>query len=207
VLACTLLPGLEPRAGRHSWQLRSLVLALAASFVLCGPVAPAAVAVVQSGPWDSPDAGDNPLPVRSNSPWGLALIAEGSEGSSSFRALVERLRETHLIVYVEPVWRMPGVMAASTSFLGGPADFRYLRVSVDVRMTRRAQVAYLAHELQHATEIADAPEVVDAATLETYYRRVGEQSVDGYDTPAARAMGLTVWNELWDRRPTPETPN
>jgi hypothetical protein len=186
---------------RHPRRFRRLILAFAACVLLCSPVAPATAAPVQSGPWDSPDAGDNPLPVRSNSPWGQALIAEGCDGSSSFRALVDQLRETHLIVYVEPVWKMSGVMAASTTFLGGPADFRYLRVSVDVRMTRKGQIAYLGHELQHAVEIANAPEVVDAATLEAYYRRVGEESVDGYDTPAAREMGLTVWNELWSQRP------
>jgi hypothetical protein len=130
--------------------------------------------------------------------WGLSLIAEGCQASPSFRALVERLRSTNLIIYIEPAVQLPGVTIGITQLLGVNGEFRYLRVSVDAHATRKALIALVGHELQHAVEIGEAPEVVDQATLRAFFRRIGHESVDGYDTEAAHAIGARVWNELWD---------
>lgn len=145
----------------------------------------------------------NPRPVRSTTRWGSDVIAEGCKKSPSFRALVERLKRQRLIVYVLPAHQLPGVAVGVTELLGVNADFRYLRVSIDVRKPRKNQVALLGHELQHAVEISEAPEVVDAASLALFYSRMGDQSVDGYDSPAARAIGNLVLDELWRWRAEP----
>ena len=63
------------------------------------------------------------------------------------------------------------------------------------------QAATLAHERQHAAEIAEAPWVVDAPTLAAYYRRIGQETdpSDGgrrFETPAARAIAARVHREL-----------
>lgn len=145
----------------------------------------------------------NPRPVRSTTKWGLELIAEGCQRSGSFRALVDRLRQSRIIVYVEPALQLPGVMVGVTELLGVSGDFRYLRVTIGARATKKRLIALVGHELQHATEIAGAPEVVDAATLATFYRRIGDVSVDGYDTAAAREMGDLVFEELWRWRAEP----
>ncbi len=148
-------------------------------------------------------AGDPPIenikPVRSTTRWGEGLLAEGCKKSTSFRRLVQTLHRTAVIVYVEPVREMGGLMRASTSIAGVGGPFRYLRVSLGMAATRKKLIALIAHELQHATEIAAAPEVVDDATMAEYYRRIGDRNLDGYDTAAARDMGDVVWSELWTK--------
>ena len=54
------------------------------------------------------------------------------------------------------------------------ADVRYVHRSRR-RVCRRAdvQIAILAHELRHAVEIADAPGVIDRASLAREYKRIG----------------------------------
>lgn len=139
----------------------------------------------------------NPRPVRSTTKWGLSLISDGCLKSVSFRALVARLKESRVIVYVEPAQQLPGLMVGATELLGVSGEFRYLRVSIGAQAARKTLIALIGHELQHATEIAGAPEVVDAGTLASFYRRVGDVSVDGYDTAAARRTGDAVLDELW----------
>jgi hypothetical protein len=59
-------------------------------------------------------------------------------------------------------------------------------------------IAVIAHELQHAVEVAGDPGVVDDAGLVALYRRIGHNSAGGhsYDTDAARTAGHTVRDEL-----------
>jgi len=55
------------------------------------------------------------------------------------------------------------------------------------------------HELQHAVEIADAPEVVDVPSLVAFYRRVGQVMSSGgrtFETNAAVATERRVLLEL-----------
>ena len=59
----------------------------------------------------------------------------------------------------------------------------------------------LGHELQHAVEIAEAVDVIDAASMATLYRRIGEPTrsvvaAQCYDTAAARDVGTVVLTEL-----------
>jgi hypothetical protein len=62
------------------------------------------------------------------------------------------------------------------------------------------QIATLGHELQHAVEIAEAPEVVDARSLARFYARVGSERTSGacrlFDTQAAVDIGWQVSREL-----------
>jgi len=173
------------RSSRSS-RLPVRILAVVAAWYLVGVAAGA-----PAHGFPRPDAAvlTNPKPVRSTMTWGLSLIAEGCQRSASFRALVERLRATNLIIYVEPAVQLPGVTIGITQLLGVNGEFRYLRVSIDANATRKELIALVGHELQHAVEIGGAPEVVDQATLQALFRRIGHESVDGYDTDAARAIG------------------
>jgi hypothetical protein len=59
-------------------------------------------------------------------------------------------------------------------------------------------VMMLAHELQHAVEIAKAPEVRNVDAFKRYYARVGIRARfnTGWDTNAAREAALAVRREL-----------
>jgi hypothetical protein len=141
--------------------------------------------------------------VRSTTKWGLDLVEEGRKKSPSFRRLLESLRETDVVVYVEPVVQLPGVMEAATELVAAPGPVRYLRIFVAVRAMRKRLIALLGHELQHALEIGRAPHVQDVPTLEEFYRRAGDMSVDGYDSEAARRMAEVILRELWGRLDAP----
>jgi hypothetical protein len=63
------------------------------------------------------------------------------------------------------------------------------------------QLIALGHELQHAVEIADAAQVVDAPTLAAHYSRIGAQTNAGspvltFETDAARKTSMQVRREL-----------
>ncbi len=148
-------------------------------------------------PAGAQDAPHSARQLRSTTKWGLDLLEEGCRKSSSFRRLAEALRETDLVVYVEPARQLPGVAVAVTEMIGRSGAVRYLRIWVGVQAIRKRVIAMVGHELQHALEIGRAPEVVDVVTLEAFYRRTGDVSVDGYDTQAARDAGDTIYAELF----------
>jgi hypothetical protein len=56
----------------------------------------------------------------------------------------------------------------------------------------------IGHELRHALEIANHPEVVDNLSLSAMYKRYGRQVTDGdmYDSVEAVAAGRTILQEL-----------
>ena len=49
---------------------------------------------------------------------------------------------------------------------------RHIRILVDTRTSHNALIATVAHELQHAVEIAEHPEVTDASGVLKLYRRI-----------------------------------
>ena len=67
---------------------------------------------------------------------------------------------------------------------------RYVRVELDCRFSDRVQIGLLAHELQHAREIAGRVGILDVDSMQAYYEEFGFQSYyDGrhtsYETDAA----------------------
>jgi hypothetical protein len=60
------------------------------------------------------------------------------------------------------------------------------------------QVAALGHELQHAMEVADAPDVRDEGALARFYARIGTEGAlpRSYDTLAAQLAGRRVLMEV-----------
>jgi len=137
-------------------------------------------------------------PVRSHHTRIVRAIDEATLRSVTFRTLVDRLNRSDVIVYIES-GRCPSphvtscVAVASTS-----ASYRYLRVTIDTAHALDIITSQIAHELQHAVEIADAPEVVDGATLRIFYRRIGTPSADRgvYETASAVAVAARVSLEL-----------
>jgi hypothetical protein len=61
-----------------------------------------------------------------------------------------------------------------------------------------ATIALIGHELQHAAEVAAAPDVKDQAGLASLYKRIGEPGglAHSFDTRAAQNTGQRVRLEL-----------
>jgi hypothetical protein len=129
------------------------------------------------------------------------VIDEGLARSASFRGLVARLDGSDVIVYVEPECPMSSRLFGRLTLLGAGGDRRYVNVRVSCMLSVTQQIAALGHELRHAVEIADAPSVIDDASLAAEYRRVGftshaARSGVGYESRAAIDATHQVWVEL-----------
>jgi hypothetical protein len=87
------------------------------------------------------------------------------------------------------------------NFVTSVNDVRYVRVDINVTLAPRRQVALLAHELQHALEIAGRPEITDVEAMESVFEDIGFQSFEdgqhrSYETDAALEVQETVEQEL-----------
>ncbi|MFB3855126.1 MAG: hypothetical protein ACE148_15060 [Vicinamibacterales bacterium] len=139
-------------------------------------------------------AGDRAWPfsrTRALTPFAKTLLADAAEQSPTVRKLLESFEETDLVVYVEvSIAPRKGDHRASLRFVGGEGPLRYVLVWVDAWESSHAdRVAWLAHELQHAYEVAAEPEVRSQAALARYYRRIGHtRNPDGswFETGAAK---------------------
>lgn len=136
--------------------------------------------------------------LRALSPEAQRLIDEASEQSSIVRGLVARLDATDVIVYVSLDLRLPERTRGQLRFIARAGGQRYLDVRIARTLDRRSDIASLGHEIQHALEIAAAPEVVDAASLDRFYGRVGFSVSDKrwHESHAALRAGEAILREL-----------
>ena len=144
--------------------------------------------------------------VRSTNTVVTALIQEGSARSSSFQRLLDRVSETHGIVYVEfghcAFGHLNGCLLP---FVVPTTGGRYLRIVVTPDKTRvdhDGLIALLAHELQHALEVLAHPEVVDLDSMLAMYARIGRplSGRSGYETSEAHTVQDNVASELRTNR-------
>jgi len=128
---------------------------------------------------------------------GARLLADGMAHSPTFRWLVDRLERSNVIVYIDVRPDMPAHIGGSLRFLARSATDHFVRIQLNRVFQGRTLVALLAHELQHAVEVAESGQVNSADDLRQLYRRVGVLTgVDQYDTVAAQRAGYVVRDEL-----------
>ena len=137
-----------------------------------------------------------------------ALLDEAVWRSGTFQQLVDAVADSDLIVYVSRT-PLDGTLRGALRFVGAGADGgRYLLIELndgrggdlDALSDRLAAIATLAHELQHALEVADATSVRDLASFEAFYGDVGTSRRDVVDTQAAQLVGEQVYFEMTGRK-------
>jgi hypothetical protein len=144
--------------------------------------------------------------VRSSEPRILALLNAGLARSATFRRLIDTLDASDVIVYVElqasresrQVQResLDAYLLHQVVSRGGQ---RYLRIGLGARGSERRIIGILAHELQHAVEIARAPDVRDAGSLQKFFSRVSLAfgcAGTCYETQEAKDVQRLVDDEL-----------
>jgi hypothetical protein len=130
------------------------------------------------------------------------LLDEGMLRSATLRGLVQRITQSDVVVYVrcdgDPLLRIAGRL----TFLSAVGGIRHLVVRLAPLRSHAQQIAILAHELQHAVEVADAPAIVDSESLAREYLRIGHVNRHApppgiaFDTQAAIDAGQQVFDEL-----------
>jgi hypothetical protein len=128
---------------------------------------------------------------------GRRLLDDGARKSPTFRRLVDRLRDSDVIVYIDVRPNVSPKIGGVLTFISRSATDRYLRIVVNAQNSHSMLVALLGHELQHAVEVADDATVNSGEALRGLYERIGiRTSRDTYDSRAAQMTGLTVRAEL-----------
>lgn len=144
-------------------------------------------------------AGDELTRVRGMNGYARWLIDNGAAYSVTVSALMRTLSRTDVVVYVRiaPI----GSGTASTVILNARGPIRYLLVTIDINHQPDELVMMLAHELQHAVEIAGAPEVRDDAGLVALYQRIGlhRGAKTNFETVLAQEMGRRARLDLSNR--------
>lgn len=149
-------------------------------------------------PYDATDLLDaSSRHVRTSDRGVRALIKTGYQHSPTFAALLARLQQSDVYVYVEEVPRLPGGLEGRLIVLPPSHGFRYVRIQITQRVTPSASIAVLGHELRHAVEVADASNVLDTVGLVALYRRIGiDRGNNEFDTIEAQETGRQVFKEL-----------
>ena len=134
--------------------------------------------------------------LRTESAEMRTLIEGAMARSGTMRGLVARLNCTDAIVYVE-ITNLPLVPTARTKLVATVTGARFIRISINSGWGERDRAALLAHELQHALEIAEQTDVRDDDGVRRLYAKIGRSSGrDSFETDAARDVEWTVRTEL-----------
>jgi hypothetical protein len=129
------------------------------------------------------------------------LLEEGYRHSLTFVQVVAEIERSDGIVYVEQggcgTSVVRGCLLHDIVVAGGT---RFLRIHVNVRNNPRiALIARIAHELKHASEVLEMPQVRSTKTARSLFARIGLH-LSGNDrvaeTMAAQRTGESVLREL-----------
>jgi hypothetical protein len=138
--------------------------------------------------------------VRATEPRILALIDAGISRSATFRQLIAALDESDVIVYIEPKLTrqaLGGYLAHNITTAG---SYRYLHVAIETAGSEGRLIPLLAHELQHAVEVAQSPDARDPESLERVFSRLAVRFGCGgtscSETQAAKDVERVVGDEL-----------
>ena len=125
-----------------------------------------------------------------------ALVATGLERSPTFRDLKARLDASDVIVYIR-VSRCPARLGACLAWASTSGGTRRLLITLD-RFGRSPDelTALLAHELQHANEVASATEITDFASFQKSFESRGWKHGAGLETGEATRITRVVAAEL-----------
>lgn len=136
--------------------------------------------------------------VRASDPQVRAWIRNGAIESRTLQALLAQLAESDIIVHVELVDRIAGGADGQMYFVTAKPTVRYLRIEIVRPRSHADTIALIAHELQHAAEVADAPRVRDSISLSTFYLGMRENAMHPghYDSVAARITENIVKGEV-----------
>lgn len=128
------------------------------------------------------------------------VLREGVARSATFKALVDRIEASNVIVYAALNPLMKSSLSGTLTWMSRAGDFRYLRASISVELPFDQMIATLGHELQHAVEVIEDEAVTDEKSLVALYRRIGRQSEGAapsrWETTAAQQTGFQVRREL-----------
>ena len=111
--------------------------------------------------------------VRSSDDRLLKALRDGVARSPTLRDLMAVLNRSDVIVYLESSGRMrTGFSAYLVHRIVTAGNRRYLKVVVNRELARDRLTSVIAHELQHAREVAEAANVRSSAEMGGLFKRL-----------------------------------
>ncbi len=136
-------------------------------------------------------------------------LARALDGSAVVRGLVGELESSNVVVHILFSRDLPVGIAGTTRFVTSRGGHRYLRITLSALLRDHDRVPILAHELQHAAEIARS-DAHDVPRLRAVIHAAGYRTRENYfETDAALLIEknvreeLRAWQALTARRATP----
>jgi hypothetical protein len=129
------------------------------------------------------------------------LVLAGLARSATFRALVDEIHRTNVVVVIQFGQCARGRVRSCVSHVEGDSRQRHIRIKLDTGATTNGLIATIAHELHHALEIAREPDVTNSEQALALYRRIaiggcGEGLSERCETEAALRIEAQVNAEL-----------
>jgi hypothetical protein len=139
--------------------------------------------------------------VRSSDDRYLNALRDGVARSPTFLDLIGVLNRSDVIVYIESRGRMrTGFSAYLVHQIVTAGSHRYLNVGLSRELARDRLTGAMAHELQHAREVADATNVRSSADLRALFKRLDSGRCvlirSCMETDAAVRLEAAVLDEL-----------
>lgn len=125
------------------------------------------------------------------------LLTVGRELSPTIRAMLARVEASDIIMQLD--LRLDfDVPYAVTRLVTSTPDFRYVRVSINPRLSPLRRLELLAHELQHVLEIAADLDVRTQDAMREHFTRIGrrERHNNAFETDAALKVESVVREEV-----------
>jgi hypothetical protein len=139
--------------------------------------------------------------VRTERPELRVLLEDGISRSGTLAAIVAALNVSDVVVWVEPRIRMPsrvqGFLAHRVTAMG---DRRGLRIIVSAALSGDQLLSVIAHELQHALEVAEVATIRSDDALRSFFTSISTRCNAGRcDTDKAIRVQEVVYRELRER--------
>lgn len=143
--------------------------------------------------------------VRSAESRIVTLLQEGVDRSATFRGLVATLNASDVIVQIEPSLQMRrGFNGYLLHSLRVEGEYRYLRITVNPHLHNNRLISVMAHELQHAVEVAESSGTRSDKSISALFKRLDSGTCTGSrgctETAAAVRTERRVLAELQERR-------
>ena len=133
--------------------------------------------------------------ARPVDPTAIETLDLALERSRVVRTLIETLERSNVVVHIQSSRGLPLGIAGTTRFVVSRGGYRYLRITIREQLTKETRVAILAHELQHANEIAGSP-ADNVIALRQLFQQCGMRDGTYYETRAAQRIEDLVRAEL-----------
>lgn len=128
------------------------------------------------------------------------LMQVALDHSPILRALVASIDAMPVIVYVGSDRDLPTGLDGRTGLVAAGRHERFIRIAIRHGLSDSRTINTLAHELEHAREIAIRPNVRDSASLAQMYRQIGHthdaHETRAWETEGARWVGAEVQREV-----------